>query len=172
MTWGKNLENISLNDGIAVEAPSGDLYIKTSKKSWYILKDYKNKLDLNVEDLEMVLENSEPEFVFDISSVESTLYAQRWFQRIDDCPSKCSQKVIIYLLEKHVDDYFSFITDSTPQVLLDEVESIICPKCRVNAGILTYYSETLSAENLIRRGYFSKFLNKFDGINILARRGL
>ena len=168
MTWGKNLENISLNDGIAVEATSGDLYIKTSKKSWYILKDYKNKLDLNVEDLEMVLENSEPEFVFDISSVESTLYAQRWFQRIDDCPSKCSQKVIIYLLEKHVDDYFSFITDSTPQVLLDEVESIICPKCRVNAGILTYYSETLSAENLIRRGYFSKFLNKFDGYKYIS----
>lgn len=32
MTWGKNLKNTSLNDGAAIEAPSGDLYIKTSKK--------------------------------------------------------------------------------------------------------------------------------------------
>lgn len=168
MTWGKNLKNISLNDGIAVEAPSGDLYIKTSEKIWYILENYKNNLDLNVENLEMVLERSKSESVFDISWVESTLYAQRWFQGIDDCPSKCSQKVIIYLLEKHVDDYPSFITDSTPRVLLDEVESILCSKCHVNAGILAYYSETLSAENLIRRGYFSKFLNKFDGYKYIS----
>lgn len=163
MTWGENLKNTSLNDGTAIEAPSGDLYIKTSKKIWYILKEYKNKLDLNAEDLEEVLEKSESKFVFDISWVESTLYAQRWLQRINDCPSNCSQKAILYLLEKHAYNHLPFIIDNTPRVLLDEVESVICPKCRVNAGILAYYSETLSAENLIRRGYFSKFLNKFDG---------